>query len=422
MHRRSAVTTVVVVLAGVALAGCAPGPEPAITVDGATELFLDPVHVTLTGLPAGEPVEVSAEVRSDLTWRSAATYTADDDGRVDLDTATPTDAPFDEPDGTGLFWTLSPGPDAVPARTEADAWFAHEHTVRLTAHVDGEVVAAADVHRGDAASQVRIETVEQEGIVGRWAVPATWAPGPPAEPVPAVLVFGGSEGGIAAAEHAAALVSLRGHPALAISYFGSPGQPPTLDEVPVETFLTALEWLRAQPGVDPGRVLTYGASRGGEMALWLAAHRPDLVHGAVAPVGAHALMCSPQACGPAWTLGGRPLAYLRVGSVSDYPPGELPEGSPLVPVEDIRGPVVLACGGADELWPSCTYALHADARLDALRPRDHRLVDEPDAGHHVAAAPMVPHGLEDPATAQATHRARLAFSAALDDALRRSVR
>ncbi|GEA89351.1 acyl-CoA thioesterase/bile acid-CoA:amino acid N-acyltransferase family protein [Cellulomonas cellasea] len=420
MHRSTAVGAAVVALAGLVLAGCTPGDEPAILVEGSPDRFLDPVHVTLTGLPPGEDVQVRAEVRSDLTWRSSATYTADDRGRVDLDTATPRDAPFDEPDGTGLFWTLAPvDPADDAART--DAWFAREHTVRLTAHVDGVVVASADLHREDALSQVRVEPVEQDGMVGRWAVPTAWTPDP-AKPVPAVLVFGGSEGGIDAAEEDAALTAYRGYPALAISYFASPGQPATLDEVPVETFLRALDWLRVQPGVDPERILTYGTSRGGEMALWLAAHRPDLVHGAIAPVGAHALMCSPDDCGPAWALGGVPLENLRVGFVSDYPPGDVPEGSPLVPVEDIRGPVVLACGGQDALWPSCTYAVHASTRLDDLRPGDHELVYEPDADHFVSASPMIPRGLDDPATAQATHRARVAFSAALDDALRRSVR
>lgn len=421
MHRSTAVRTVVGACAALALVACTPRAEPAIVVEGSADRFLDPVHVTLTGLAPGQDVEVRSEVRSDLVWSSRATYTADDEGRVDLDTATPRDAPFDEPDGTGLFWSLAPG-DADPAAVEADTWFVRAHTVRLTAWVDGEQVASADVDRSDAASQVRVEPVEQDGVVGRWAVPAGWDGAPPGGPLPAVLVFGGSEGGITAAESEAALVAYRGYPALAISYFGSPGQPATLDEVPVETFLRALDWLRAQPGVDPGRVLAYGTSRGGEMALWLAAHRPDLVHGAVAPVGSHALVCSPSSCGTAWTLGGEPLPQLRAGSVSDYPPGDLPAGSPLVPVEDIRGPVVLACGGQDALWSSCTYALHASTRLDELRPGDHELVHEEDADHHVASPPMVPWGLDDPTTAQATHRARVAFSAALDDALRRSVR
>ncbi|WP_258723767.1 acyl-CoA thioesterase/BAAT N-terminal domain-containing protein [Cellulomonas sp. NS3] len=421
MHRSTAVGAAVVALVGLALAGCTPDREPRIVVDGATERYLDPVHLTVTGLPPGETVEVRSEVRSELTWRSSATYTADEDGRVELDTAEPERAPFDEPDGTGLFWTLAPVEPADDAAARSDAWFTREHTVHLTAHVDGEVVASADLRRDDALSQVRVEPVEQDGIVGRWAVPTAWTPDP-AQPVPAVLVFGGSEGGIAAAEEDAALTAYRGYPALAISYFAGPGQPATLDEVPVETFLRALDWLRAQPGVDPERVLAYGTSRGGEMALWLAAHRPDLVHGAIAPVGANALVCSPARCGTAWTLGGEPLPRLRAGALSDYPPGDVPAGSPLVPVEDIRGPVVLACGGQDSLWPSCTYAVHASTRLEALRPGDHALVYEEDADHFVTASPLVPVGLDDPETAQATHRARVAFSAALDDALRRSVR
>lgn len=70
----------------------------------------------------------------------------------------------------------------------------------------------------------------------------------------------------------AASVAGLGYPALGIGYFQGTDQ----------------------PGVDGGAVLAFGVSRGEEMALWLAANRPDLVHGAIAPVDADAIVCGSE--------------------------------------------------------------------------------------------------------------------------------
>ncbi len=39
-----------------------------------------------------------------------------------------------------------------------------------------------------------------------------------------------------------------------------------------------------QPGIDPRHVLTYGVSRGSEVALLLGVHYPELVNGVIALV------------------------------------------------------------------------------------------------------------------------------------------
>ena len=83
---------------------------------------------------------------------------------------------------------------------------------------------------------------------------------------------------------AAALLAARGYPSLALAYFKAPGLPQTLRDIPLEYFTSALEVLRAQPGVDPDHVLVAGDSRGGEAALLLGAHFPQLVNGVIAGV------------------------------------------------------------------------------------------------------------------------------------------
>ena len=145
-----------------------------------------------------------------------------------------------------------------------------------------------------------------------------------------------------------------------------PGLPPTLKDVPLEYFVRALGVLRRQPGVDPRRVYVMGASRGGEAALLLGAYFPDQVNGVVAGVPSDSVKGDfPLTGEAAWTLRGRPL----------------PAGS-LIPVERIRGPVLLACGGQDLVWSSCLFTEAARTRLREAGFR-HPVVDlrYPDAGH-----------------------------------------
>ena len=86
-----------------------------------------------------------------------------------------------------------------------------------------------------------------------------------------MLVFSGSAGGLTATM-AAALLAAHGYPSLALAYFKAPGLPQTLSSIPLEYFTSALEELRAQPGVDRNHVLVAGESRGGEAALLVGAH------------------------------------------------------------------------------------------------------------------------------------------------------
>jgi fermentation-respiration switch protein FrsA (DUF1100 family) len=123
---------------------------------------------------------------------------------------------------------------------------------------------------------------------------------------PAVLVSSGSAGGLTTTMAAAPLAA-HGYPSLALAYFKAPGLPQTLSSIPLEYFTSALEELRAQPGVDRNHVLVAGESRGGEAALLLGAHFPRLVNGVIAGVPSSVVNPGwPDTSNPAWTVRGRP--------------------------------------------------------------------------------------------------------------------
>lgn len=96
-------------------------------------------------------------------------------------------------------------------------------------------------------------------------------------PRPAVLLLGGSEGGLGSgAKQMALSLQEEGFTVLHLAYFGAPEQPDALERIPLELFDQALEWLKEQPGVDPERLAVVGASKGAEAALLVATRRSDL--------------------------------------------------------------------------------------------------------------------------------------------------
>ena len=212
-----------------------------------------------------------------------------------------------------------------------------------------------------AAGGVR---VVQDGLVANWYAGSRQR----SSKLSAVLLLGGSEGGIGsgAARQAAEMVA-HGIAVMQLAYFGAPGLPPKLDLVPLEYFDKALAWIKRQPGIDPDRVAVVGASKGAEAALLVATRHPELyavVVGAPSAAVWPGIDFSGGDTGSSWTVDGKPLPYLRYGagakSIFDgYRTGfaSLPvHGDAAIPVAKITAKVMLICGRADELWPSCPMA------------------------------------------------------------------
>ncbi len=344
-----------------------------LNVTPSTSLYDTPFVSTVTGLSAGQQatLRMTSTAQDGAVWSSQATFRAGPDGRFDT-TAAPVDGAYGSADPMGLVETLTPGHSAI-------FHWASPWTMTETVQVNGTTVASAVLTRRTPAEVgVRRTALRPPsgGVYGEMFSPYTAG----ARPGPAVVVFGGSEGGLSVATLEAGILASHGYPALALAYFGEPGLPATLNLVPLEYFATAARLLAGQPGVDGKRIVLWGASRGAEAALLAAAHFPTVIRAVIAGApGAEAVAGIPSASTAAWTLAGRPVPTAPAGEFDR----QSATSAATIPVENISGPILLVCGGQDEVWRSCANSAVIDARLAAHHRPAATLLRYPQAGHYV---------------------------------------
>jgi dienelactone hydrolase len=217
-------------------------------------------------------------------------------------------------------------------------------------------------------------------------------------PFPAVLLLGGSGGGIHWQDAIGSLLAEDGFVALALAYFGMEGLPDALERIPLEYFDEALDHLASQPFVDPTRLGVVGVSKGGELALLLASRDPRLV-ATVAFVPGSVVF---QSIAPAWptpssrSLAGEDVPFAPSRITESFRPDRLADmyrlsldqpaaAAAAIEVERIAGPILLLSGEADALWPSTYMSEQVVARLQSAgfdHPVEH--VAYPDAGHLIS--------------------------------------
>jgi dienelactone hydrolase len=349
-------TAVVLALLGAAVVAFAlrGGSEAAsVRIEPADALLDVPLRMEVDGADDGAPIHLTLSATSSdgVLWSGSRTVRADDEGRISVDGGTllaslrPTGVP--ESPKLGLF----PRGDALAVRVEARAG-------------DSVLGEASAVRRMFAKGVSSVElTAEGDGLVAHY-----WA-GPPGTRRPtAVLALGGSEGGYGNGLQARLLAS-HGYPVLELAYFGAPGRPAELRSIPLEYLERALRWLHARPGVED--VVVVGASRGGELALLIGSTYPELVQGVAAYAPGYAVVPG------SWTRLGEPV-----------PSTANPD--PRIPVERIRGPVLLVAGAADQVWNSA-YAVSAVSERRDEHGGQTESFTFPDAGHGVTVAvPYLP--------------------------------
>jgi hypothetical protein len=286
-----------------------------------------------------------------------------------------------------------PAFEAASIVVEGDTAAQAAMTYLTAGQFGSDAAGSSGVPPPDGVVKVKVD-VRESGLHGAFYRPATQ------DLVPAIILLGGSEGGIDMISAMAPAFAREAYGVLALAYWREVGLPQTLEEIPLEYFDAAVTWLQAQSGVETDAIGVMGWSRGSEAALLLGARNPMIkAVGAIAPSGVvwQGLdFADPMNMGPAWTADGKPLPFMTPDETLYVP------GAPMkpmfesamaqanahmeaeIPVERINGPVLLISGGADAMWPAADFAQRIVARLEraGFAHGVENLV-YPDAGHAV---------------------------------------
>ena len=215
-----------------------------------------------------------------------------------------------------------------------------------------------------------------------------------------VLVLAGSSGRID--RERARILAQEGMTAMSIRWFGGPGQSPGICEIPLETFVSAIDLLEST-GVR--RICLLGMSKGAEAALLTSVHDPrvdgvvamsptSVVWGNVGP----GLDGEQAPCRSSWTWKGQPLPFVPYDV--DWTAAESADGpvairgwyersqqtfadllhTAEIPVEETEADVLLVAGGDDAMWPSLPFAERLVVRRRAAG-RTACLISRANAGH-----------------------------------------
>ena len=385
--------------------------DPRLEITPVKALVDEKVRIQLSGFTLHRLVTLRARIEDDLgrRWEAHATFEVSASGTIDLSKQKPLSGTYDTVDSMGLFWSS--------VSIDNASYFAKTTLtpveIILTAEVDGEAVASANLERLFVAPDVTRTPVRDHGLVGTLFQPAG------SGPYPCVIVLGGADGGLV--EKGAALLASHGYVALALAYFAAEQLPTKFVNIPLEYFETAIRWLQGLDAVNGDKLAVIGSSKGGELALLLGATFPQ-IKAVVSYAGSSLIHAGPGNCHTdmiwqksSWSYRGRPLPFapIRVTPSEAASIGwklltgeQFPARSfylrslqdqdvrerAAIAVEKTDGPVLLISGEDDQVWPATEFSEMVINRLaEHNHPYPYKHLSYQRAGHMICFPYVFPY-------------------------------
>ena len=376
-------------------------------------LLGEPILVQLRNLPADQLIKITAQrVLADeqtgkpILNRSEATFLVPADGVIDLARVAPKSGSYKGVDARGLFWSMQPSKESVASDRRS-----MEFRLEASSVADGKAVAAATINLLNALPNVQTESVNQfPGSLFASQRPSVATP-----KRPVIILLGGSEGGTEVTKGAARLASY-GFAVLALPYYSPmdwetkkaelPALPSTFTDIPIERLNAARAWLQTRGDVDSTRIALFGTSKGAEFAL-LAGVQFSWITSIVAVVPSDVVWegwgdNSPAGTRSSFALNGKPFTFVPYADfgkeLAGFQTGDavlirrphdkgrtanpLTATNARIPVEKIKGPVLVIAGHDDQLWNSGMMAQNIAERRASVGLDTVSLVYS-DAGHFV---------------------------------------
>ncbi|XP_070148580.1 acyl-coenzyme A thioesterase 2, mitochondrial-like isoform X2 [Ovis canadensis] len=246
----------------------------------------EPVRITVRGLAPGQPVTLRASLRDEkgALFRAHARYCADAAGLLDLERAPALGGSFAGLEPMGLFWALEPEKPLLRlVKRDVQTPFAVELEVLDGHKPEAQRLLGRAVHERDfLAPGVRREPVRAGRVRGTLFLP------PEPGPFPGIVDILGAGGGLL--EYRASLLAGKGFAVMALAYCNYEDLPKGLENLHLEYFEEAVNYLLNHPQVKGPGVGLLGISKGGELCLSMASFLKGIsaaviINGSVARVG-----------------------------------------------------------------------------------------------------------------------------------------
>lgn len=224
---------------------------------------------------------------------------------------------------------------------------------------------------------------------------------------PAVVLIGGGQWG----DYWGQEIAKANYVGLSLPYTRLEGLPSLPEEIPLEYFEKAIDWLKEQSQVNPDKIIVMGASRNAELALVTASNFPERIHGVIAYCPSSVswsntvLPFNSDQLKPSWTFRDNPVPFITmeklkgpssdtVRTLSYWRQGlsdSLAVQKAFIPVEKINGPVLLLSGLEDEVWPAAMMSDMLEERINnnAFKYEFENIQYE-NAGHLLSGSPSHP--------------------------------
>ncbi|XP_066285304.1 acyl-coenzyme A amino acid N-acyltransferase 1-like [Branchiostoma lanceolatum] len=365
------------------------GSQVQLLVTPAKALVDDKVDITVERLAPRQPVTLHARlVEGTARFQSYAHYRADDAGRVIVAKQASLGGLYTGVEQMGLFWSMQPSPGQKPGlrlrKKDVSTPFlvdfsVHEGHVDMMREENLPWLATTTVERWYLGDGVKRIPVREGRVRGTLFLP-------PGDGLFAgVIDMYGSAGGLA--EYRAALLASRGFAALALAVFAYDDLTSDLFSIDLDYFEEATEWLLSHRNVQNHGVGIVATSKGGEIALSMAAHMDKVA--AVVTIGSYSAVT------------GAPLPYkdtvfpcapFLLEKVVETKEGYLdirngvdttkePGIKACVQVENAQCPIMFVAGDDDLNVKAVFYANQAIGRMKAHGKTNYTLLQYPGAGH-----------------------------------------
>ncbi|KAG7236617.1 hypothetical protein INR49_000741 [Caranx melampygus] len=341
-------------------------------------LFDEPVQVKVSGLRSKQVVTLRARSTDErgVEFSSSATYRADGSGKIDLDRDPSLSGSYVGVEPMGLLWSMRA--DTLHERFEKTNSL-NPHVVRFSVHEEdgeGRMLAEATNERcliGDGVVRSPVKEGNFQGVLFT----------PPGEgPFPAVL-----DVATFVTEKRACLLANKGFVVLAIAVNND--KPGNIKVMHLDRFEEAVNFLQQQPKVGSKGVGVLSRSKGGDIALSLAAFVPGVeatvwINGCNANV-AFPLYYRKRQILPALSSDIRKMIPTESGAamvkhVLDNPMAE-ENKSALIPIEQAKSRFLFAAAEDDLNWDSKAYMDEMVERLKHHGKENYESVSYPRAGH-----------------------------------------